>query len=38
LFGVHLAPGWIGYLISGLAGACFLIFVTRIFYPSRWRT
>jgi len=38
LFGVHLAPGWIGYLIAGLVGACFLIFVTRLFYPARWRT
>src|SRR3954471_17626758 len=38
LFGLQLAPGWIGYLISGLVGACLLILATRLMYPTRWRS
>ena len=37
LFGIHVQTGWLGYLISGFVGACFLILVTRLFYPARWR-
>jgi uncharacterized membrane protein YeaQ/YmgE (transglycosylase-associated protein family) len=37
MIGVKLAPGWLGYLIAGLIGACFLILVTRLLYPTRWR-
>jgi uncharacterized membrane protein YeaQ/YmgE (transglycosylase-associated protein family) len=37
-FGIRLAPGWIGYLISGFIGACLLIIATRLLYPNRWRT
>jgi uncharacterized membrane protein YeaQ/YmgE (transglycosylase-associated protein family) len=37
LFGVRMQAGWLGYLISGFVGACFLILVTRLFYPSRFR-
>lgn len=36
-FGVRVQAGWLGYLISGLVGACFLILVTRFFYPNRFR-
>ena len=38
LLGVHLEPGWLGFLISGFVGACLLIIATRLFYPTRWRT
>jgi uncharacterized membrane protein YeaQ/YmgE (transglycosylase-associated protein family) len=38
LMGVRVQTGWFGYLISGFVGACFLILVTRLFYPARWRT
>jgi uncharacterized membrane protein YeaQ/YmgE (transglycosylase-associated protein family) len=38
LMGVRVQTGWVGYLISGFVGACFLILVTRLFYPARWRT
>jgi uncharacterized membrane protein YeaQ/YmgE (transglycosylase-associated protein family) len=38
LMGIQIQAGWLGYLISGFVGACLLILVTRIFYPSRWRT
>jgi uncharacterized membrane protein YeaQ/YmgE (transglycosylase-associated protein family) len=38
LLGVHLTPGWVGYLICGLVGASVLILATRLFYPTRWRT
>jgi uncharacterized membrane protein YeaQ/YmgE (transglycosylase-associated protein family) len=31
-------PVWINYLVSGFVGACVLIFATRMFYPTRWRT
>jgi uncharacterized membrane protein YeaQ/YmgE (transglycosylase-associated protein family) len=31
-------PNWLGYLVSGVVGACLLIFATRMFYPSRWGT
>ncbi len=37
MFGVQMQAGWLGYLISGFVGACFLILVTRVFYPTRWR-
>jgi len=37
MFGVQMQAGWLGYLISGFIGACFLILVTRVFYPTRWR-
>jgi uncharacterized membrane protein YeaQ/YmgE (transglycosylase-associated protein family) len=37
LMGVRVQTGWVGYLISGFVGACFLILVTRLFYPARWR-
>jgi uncharacterized membrane protein YeaQ/YmgE (transglycosylase-associated protein family) len=37
LLGVRMQGGWLGYLISGFIGACFLILVTRLFYPSRFR-
>lgn len=37
MFGVRMQAGWIGYLISGFVGACFLILVTRLFYPNRFR-
>src|SRR3954468_21489752 len=37
LLGVRLGPGWLGYLICGLVGACLLILATRMFYPTRWR-
>jgi len=37
LMGVRVQAGWLGYLISGFVGACFLILVTRLFYPTRWR-
>jgi uncharacterized membrane protein YeaQ/YmgE (transglycosylase-associated protein family) len=36
-FGVPVQTGWLGFLISGFVGACFLILVTRLFYPARWR-
>ena len=36
-FGVRVQAGWLGYLISGFVGACFLILMTRLFYPSRFR-
>jgi uncharacterized membrane protein YeaQ/YmgE (transglycosylase-associated protein family) len=36
-FGVRMQAGWVGYLISGFLGACFLILVTRLFYPNRFR-
>jgi uncharacterized membrane protein YeaQ/YmgE (transglycosylase-associated protein family) len=35
--GLTVQTGWLGYLISGFVGACLLILVTRIFYPSRFR-
>ena len=38
LLGIRMQAGWLGYLLSGLVGACFLILVTRLFYPARWRT
>ena len=37
MFGVRMQAGWLGYLISGFVGACFLILVTRLFYPARFR-
>ena len=37
LFGVRMQAGWLGYLIAGFVGACFLILVTRLFYPTRFR-
>jgi uncharacterized membrane protein YeaQ/YmgE (transglycosylase-associated protein family) len=37
LLGVRLGPGWLGYLLSGFAGACLLILATRLLYPTRWR-
>jgi uncharacterized membrane protein YeaQ/YmgE (transglycosylase-associated protein family) len=37
LFGVRMQTGWLGFLISGFVGACFLIIATRLFYPARWR-
>jgi uncharacterized membrane protein YeaQ/YmgE (transglycosylase-associated protein family) len=37
MLGVRMQAGWLGYLISGFVGACFLILVTRLFYPTRWR-
>ena len=37
MFGVRMQAGWLGYLISGFVGACFLILVTRLFYPNRFR-
>jgi uncharacterized membrane protein YeaQ/YmgE (transglycosylase-associated protein family) len=37
LMGVRVQTGWVGYLISGFVGACFLILVTRLFYQARWR-
>ena len=37
MFGVRMQAGWVGFLISGFVGACFLILVTRVFYPTRWR-
>jgi uncharacterized membrane protein YeaQ/YmgE (transglycosylase-associated protein family) len=30
-------PPWFAYLVSGFVGACLLLIVTRIFYPSRFR-
>ena len=38
MLGVPTQTGWLGFLISGFVGACFLILVTRLFYPTRWRT
>jgi uncharacterized membrane protein YeaQ/YmgE (transglycosylase-associated protein family) len=38
LLGVQMQAGWLGFLIAGFVGACFLILVTRMFYPARWRT
>lgn len=38
LLGVRMQAGWLGYLIAGFVGAVFLILVTRMFYPARWRT
>ncbi len=38
LLGVRMQTGWLGFLIAGFVGACFLILVTRMFYPTRWRT
>jgi uncharacterized membrane protein YeaQ/YmgE (transglycosylase-associated protein family) len=38
LLGIHVGPGWVGFLISGFVGACLLIMATRLFYPARWRT
>jgi uncharacterized membrane protein YeaQ/YmgE (transglycosylase-associated protein family) len=38
LFGIRMQAGWLGFLISGLVGACALILVTRLFYPTRWRS
>jgi len=38
LLGIRMQGGWLGYLIAGFVGACFLILVTRVFYPARWRT
>jgi uncharacterized membrane protein YeaQ/YmgE (transglycosylase-associated protein family) len=38
LFGVQLQAGWLGFLVSGFVGACFLILATRMIYPARWRT
>jgi uncharacterized membrane protein YeaQ/YmgE (transglycosylase-associated protein family) len=38
MFGLRIGgPGWLGYLIAGLVGACLLILATRMFYPDRWR-
>jgi uncharacterized membrane protein YeaQ/YmgE (transglycosylase-associated protein family) len=37
LLGIRAQAGWLGYLISGFVGACFLILVTRLFYPNRFR-
>jgi uncharacterized membrane protein YeaQ/YmgE (transglycosylase-associated protein family) len=37
LLGIRMQGGWVGYLIAGFVGACFLILVTRLFYPARWR-
>jgi len=37
MFGIRMQAGWLGYLIAGFVGACFLILVTRLFYPTRWR-
>jgi uncharacterized membrane protein YeaQ/YmgE (transglycosylase-associated protein family) len=37
LVGIRMQGGWLGYLIAGFIGACFLILVTRLFYPSRFR-
>jgi uncharacterized membrane protein YeaQ/YmgE (transglycosylase-associated protein family) len=37
MFGIRTQAGWLGYLISGFVGACFLILVTRLFYPNRFR-
>jgi uncharacterized membrane protein YeaQ/YmgE (transglycosylase-associated protein family) len=31
-------PVWVNYLVSGFVGACILIFATKLFYPTRWRT
>ncbi len=36
--GIRMQAGWLSYLISGVVGACLLIFATRLIYPSRWRT
>ena len=38
LMGFQLQAGWLSYLISGVVGASLLILVTRIFYPTRFRT
>ena len=38
MLGVPTQTSWLGFLISGFVGACFLILVTRLFYPTRWRT
>jgi uncharacterized membrane protein YeaQ/YmgE (transglycosylase-associated protein family) len=38
LVGVKPAAGWLGYLVSGLVGASFLILATRLLYPQKWRT
>jgi uncharacterized membrane protein YeaQ/YmgE (transglycosylase-associated protein family) len=38
LMGIRMQGGWLSYLISGLVGACVLIFATRLLYPARWRT
>lgn len=37
LLGVRMQTGWLGFLMAGFVGACFLILVTRMFYPARWR-
>jgi uncharacterized membrane protein YeaQ/YmgE (transglycosylase-associated protein family) len=37
MLGVRMQAGWLGYLISGFVGACLLILVTRLFYPTRFR-
>ena len=38
LMGIRMEAGWLSYLISGIVGACVLIFATRMLYPARWRT
>ncbi len=37
LMGIRVQAGWLGFLISGLAGATLLIVATRMLYPDRWR-
>jgi len=37
LLGVRMGGSWLGYLISGFVGACLLIILTRMIYPTRWR-
>jgi uncharacterized membrane protein YeaQ/YmgE (transglycosylase-associated protein family) len=39
LLGIQMGVGhpWLAYLVSGLVGALFLIFATRLIVPSRWR-
>lgn len=37
LLGIRMQGGWLGYFVSGLAGACLLIIATRVLYPDRWR-
>ena len=38
LLGIKIMGGWPGYLISGFAGACVLIILTRLLRPAQWRS
>ncbi|KKX33681.1 GlsB/YeaQ/YmgE family stress response membrane protein [Rhizobium sp. LC145] len=29
-FGIHVASGWLGYLVQGFVGSCILLFLAKI--------